>query len=104
MIETITHYAITIAQVVNTNDIKLPNKNVTLIGPKIQLAFQTISVIMGAIAVLIIAIAGFQYIISAGDSAKIAKAKDAIIYALIGLTISAFAFTIVTFVIGNVFR
>lgn len=97
-------YLTYLAQVIDTNQINLPNKSVSDIGSKIQLVFQMISVTMGAIAVLVIAIAGFQYVISAGDPNKTARAKDAIIYALIGLTISAFAYTIVTFVIGNIFK
>lgn len=56
----------------------------------------------GAIAVLVITIAGFRYVISHGDPNLIAQSKNAIIYALIGLVISIFALGIVNFVIGRV--
>lgn len=59
--------------------------------------------ILGAIAVLIIAIAAFQYVISAGDPQKVSKAKDAIIYAMVGLAVAILAYSIVAFVLDGVF-
>ena len=58
--------------------------------------------IAAAIAVLIIAIAGFTYVISQGDPQRINKAKDAILYAIIGLVVSILGYTIVAFVLGRV--
>lgn len=55
--------------------------------------------ITGAIALLIITIAGFQYITSRGNPQTVATAKNAIIYAGVGLVISALAFVIVAFVV-----
>ncbi len=63
---------------------------------------QIVIVIMGAVALLIITLAGLQYVLSQGDSQKVAKAKNAIIYALIGLVVIIFAQVIVTFVVRNV--
>jgi len=57
--------------------------------------------ITGSIALLVITIAGFRYVISHGDPNLIAQSKNSIIYALIGLAISIFALAIVQFVIGN---
>lgn len=57
--------------------------------------------IIGAISLLIITLAGFRYIVSRGESAEIAGAKNAIIYALIGLVVAILAFTIVNFVVGS---
>ena len=57
---------------------------------------------MGAIALLIITIAGFRYVISAGDPNAVAQSKRAIIYALVGLVVSISAVTIVNFVVGNI--
>ena len=45
--------------------------------------------------------AGIQYVISAGDSGKVAKAKNIIIYAIVGLLIAVFSYTIVNFVVKN---
>lgn len=55
----------------------------------------------GAIALLIVTIAGFRYILSQGNPQTISKAKNTIIYAGIGLVISIMAVTIVNFVIGR---
>jgi Type IV secretion system pilin len=57
--------------------------------------------IIGALALLIITIAGFRYIISAGDPKKTADAKSTIIYALIGLVVAISAEAIVAFVVNK---
>jgi hypothetical protein len=56
--------------------------------------------IIGAIAVIIIVLAGFTYITSKGEPEKTAKAKDTILYAVIGLIVAILATTIVGFVAG----
>lgn len=58
--------------------------------------------ITGAISVLIITIAGFQYITSQGNPQAVGKAKNAIIYACVGLFISILAVSIVNFVARGV--
>lgn len=57
--------------------------------------------VIGALAFLMIVIAGFRYVISQGEPDKIAEIKRQIIYALIGLIIAASAAAIVNFVIGR---
>ena len=58
--------------------------------------------ILALVAVVAIIVGGVQYMTSTGDSGKVKKAKDTILYALIGLIICALAFAIVNFVIVNV--
>jgi type IV secretory pathway VirB2 component (pilin) len=58
--------------------------------------------IVGAISVLIVVIAGFRYITAHGDPKGVAQARNAITYAVVGLLVSLLAFSIVTFVLGNV--
>ncbi len=55
----------------------------------------------GIIAVLMITIGGFEYVISQGDPQRTAKAKNTILYAIIGLVIAISGFTIVTFILGR---
>lgn len=55
--------------------------------------------IVGIAAVVMVLIAGFKYITSGGESARIASAKNTLIYAIIGLVIVAFAQIIVKFVL-----
>lgn len=54
--------------------------------------------ILGAIAVLMIVLAGFRYILSAGDPSAAGKAKNGIVYACVGLVIAIAAEVIVQFV------
>jgi type IV secretory pathway VirB2 component (pilin) len=57
---------------------------------------------LAAVAVLIIVIAGLNFVTAGGDSQKVAKARGTIVYALVGLVIAISAEAIVTFVLGNV--
>ena len=57
--------------------------------------------IIGALALLTIVISGFNYIFSQGDPEKVARAKNTIVYAAIGLVVSASAAVIVKFVLGK---
>ncbi len=64
-------------------------------------AVTIIAVLTGVAAVIIIIVAGISYIISAGDPAKVAAAKNTIIYAAIGLVVVTLARTIIAFVINR---
>lgn len=55
--------------------------------------------ILGAIAVIVIIIAGIMFTVSAGDPARAKKAKDSILYAVIGLVVALLAYAIVNFVV-----
>jgi len=57
--------------------------------------------IAGIIAVIIIVIAGLTFVTSAGDAARVKKARTAIIDASVGLVVIMAAFTITYFVIGR---
>jgi hypothetical protein len=59
--------------------------------------------IIGGVSFIIVAYGGFTYATSQGDPEKLAKAKNTIIYALIGLVVSLMAYTITEFVIGALF-
>jgi len=51
---------------------------------------------------IVLVIAGINYSLSAGDPAKTASAKNAILYAVIGLVIIANAIAITGYIIGKV--
>lgn len=59
------------------------------------------SVIIGVVAVLMIIVGGFRYIISGGDSGNVTSAKNTILYAIIGLLIVVFAQFIVKFILSK---
>jgi len=58
--------------------------------------------VLGIVAVIVIVLGGIQYMTSTGDAAKVKKAKDTILYGVIGLIVVILAFAIVNFVINNV--
>ncbi len=90
-----------LAQLVGSDEVKIPKPPATDVQVKALL--QIVFTVAGAIAVLVIIIAGISYILSAGDPQKTARAKDAILYAVIGLAVAILANIIVTFVIGKIF-
>ena len=55
----------------------------------------------GVVAVISLIIGGYYYVLSNGDSGRITKAKNIILYSVIGLVIVALAFTITQFIIGR---
>lgn len=61
-----------------------------------------LSYIVGIVAVIMVIVAGFKYITSGGDSAKVSSAKSTLVYAIVGLIIVALAQFIVHFVLGNI--
>lgn len=76
--------------------------------PQVQANNTTLSNIMnlvyglaGAIAVVYIVLGGIHYTTSAGDMNKVKKAKDTILYAVIGLVVVIAAFAITNFVVGK---
>ncbi|MBR3131973.1 hypothetical protein IKG33_00965 [Candidatus Saccharibacteria bacterium] len=58
--------------------------------------------ILGLVCVVVMIIGGVNYMTSSGDAGKVKKAKDTILYGLIGLIVCALAFALVNFVIGNI--
>ena len=65
-----------------------------------------INVIVGAIgfiAVVMIVIGGISFATSQGDSGKVAKARNTILYGVVGLVVALLAFAIVNFVLSSVF-
>lgn len=58
--------------------------------------------VIAMVAVIYIVVAGLQFIISQGDPQKIAKARQTILFAIIGLVIAVSAEAIVIFVLGRI--
>lgn len=55
----------------------------------------------GIICVLIIIVAGYFYVMSNANASQTKQAKDAILYALVGLFVILMAFVITQFIIGR---
>jgi hypothetical protein len=59
------------------------------------------SIVVGAVAIIMIIYGGFRYITSGGDSNRVGSAKNTLIYAIVGLIIVALAQVIVHFVLNT---
>lgn len=68
---------------------------------RLQIIVNIIFAITGAVALLMITIAGFRYVVSHGDPNSTAQAKQMILYSLVGLVVTLTAWSIVTFVMGR---
>ncbi|HSX41094.1 MAG TPA: pilin [Candidatus Saccharimonadales bacterium] len=58
--------------------------------------------IAGTVAVIVLIIGGVGYMASTGDPTRITKAKNTILYAIVGLIVVILARAIVAFVVGKV--
>ena len=67
---------------------------------QLQNAFNWAYTVAGIVAVIFIIKAGFEYVISRGDAARMQKAMRSIIYAVVGLVIVLLAAAITVFVIN----
>ena len=72
------------------------------VGLLIARVLKTMLFIIGALSVVMIVYAGFNFVTSAGDSGKVNKAKGVILYAVIGLVVSLLAYAIVSFVTSSI--
>jgi hypothetical protein len=77
------------------------DQGTTGVGQIIRTVINILSVIIGAVAVIMIIIGGFRYITSGGKQESVTGAKNTILYAIIGLVIVALAQILVHFVLTN---
>lgn len=70
---------------------------------QVNSVFNGILGIAGAIAVVFIVLGGIKYATSQGDPGDTKKAKDMIMYSLVGLVVVILAFAIVQLFTGSVF-
>jgi len=82
-------------QDINSNSIFGPNGILTK-------AAQVVALITGVASIIMIISSGIQYAISSGDPARLNRAKDTLVYALIGLVIAMSAQAIIVFVLKEI--
>lgn len=85
------------AAVVKTDSLPHPTAD----SARLQVILSTVFVLLGAISLLVITVAGFMYTISHGDPKIIEQAKNSILYAIVGLVVSVSAFAIINLVMGS---
>lgn len=88
----------TLASVLNYDALPKRQVNDSLIRTILSLVFT----VTGALSVMMIVIGGIKYASSQGDPQAVSKAKNTIIYAVVGVVVSIFSLTIVGFVLGRV--
>ena len=81
--------------VVNENNLE---GNDNIIKQAIQVAMWALV----SVAVIVRVVSGIQFALSQGDAAKVKKARQTILYAVVGLVVALAASVIVNFVIENI--
>lgn len=71
------------------------------LGGMVKIIINTVLVVLGMVAVIMIVIGGVRYTTSNGESSAVKSAKDTILYAIIGLVVAIMSFAIVNFVVGR---
>lgn len=61
-------------------------------------------VLVGIVAVLFLIIGGFQFIVSAGNSESIKKARNTVLYTIIGVLVTILAYSGVQYTIESMFK
>jgi uncharacterized membrane protein len=67
-------------------------------------AARILLMVVGVVSVIFIIIGGVQFVSSTGDPAKVSRARDTIIYALVGLVVAIVAGSIIQFVLTNLYE
>jgi hypothetical protein len=89
-----------IAQLIPEEQVNVPKT--TLNESSASTGLQIFFGIAAAVAVLVIAVSALKMTISRGNADEVKKARDAILYASIGLAITLSGFVIVTFVVEQI--
>lgn len=90
-----------IAQVILQRPEELPGPSgETIADGVLNLVFIAIA----GMSMIVLVIQGIRYSLSFGESEKTAKAKNGIIYALVGVVVSTAAWSILNFTLGKVIR
>jgi len=83
---------------VNSNSLICKDRNEN-INSTITTVINIILYFLGAISVLVIIFAGILYVMSGGDANSVTKAKNTLLYAVVGLIVAMLAYAIVNFVL-----
>ena len=90
-----------IAQVANVDPTKIKNLPHDSSYEILAGTLNTVYFVAGALAVIVIILAGYQFSTAVYDPSKIAIAKNALLYAVVGLVVIIMAFFITQFVMGK---
>jgi len=87
----------------NENSVYCKNKNTgeTQVNGIIKTIVEVLLTAVGSISIIMIVIGGIMFALSSGDAQKAAKARNTVLYAVVGLAVSLFASAIVNFVFNR---
>ncbi|MBP5511971.1 hypothetical protein J6X90_01115 [Candidatus Saccharibacteria bacterium] len=71
--------------------------------PTLETIIEVIIGLLGLVAVIFIVLGAVSFVTSEGDPGKVKKAKDTILYGVIGVVVALLAYAIVNFVLSSVF-
>src|SRR4051812_32543116 len=71
------------------------------LGKMVKTIVNTILIVIGMVAVIMVVVGGVRYTTSNGDASAIKSAKDTILYACVGIVVSIMSYAIVNFVIDQ---
>jgi hypothetical protein len=71
------------------------------VSSMVKIIINTLLIILGMVAVIMIVIGGIRYTTSNGDSSAVKGAKDTILYSVVGLVVAILSYSIVNFVVGR---
>lgn len=75
----------------------------TDLWPAVNTIINVVIGVIGFVAVVVIILGGVSYMTSAGDPGKVTKAKNTILYGVVGLIVALLAFAIVNFILNQMF-
>jgi len=84
-------------------DVNAQGTNSNPIIKILRVAIYIVSFIAGAAAIILIMISAIRFITAGGEAAKVAQARGALTYALVGIAVTALAQIIVVFILKNKF-
>lgn len=85
---------------IRENQVKVPKPDFT--ADSLAGILQIVFALIGVASLFILLITAIKFQIALGDPTKVAKARNAIIYAAVGLAVSAGAFSLVSLILGGI--
>lgn len=90
-----------LAAAISKGDVNIPKAELN--NDQLTSILSIVFAIAGIVSVIFIIVGGIRYAISQGNATDLQKAKDIIVYALVGLFFVIFGFLIIQFVTANLF-
>lgn len=78
-----------------------PNAATGSLTDNIKNIINVMLLIIGIVAVIMLIVGGFRYVLSNGNEKAVSGAKDTILYAVIGIVVALLSFAIVNFVLAR---